>query len=213
MNRVKLQFSEEETALVSDPAIILTKNRILGKLSEMLGSLSEVQREQAESYRHSLPSAFFEQAPKISRGDNYQGLPWLMLDFPRCFTPGKTLAIRQFFWWGRFFSSTLLVSGPLKASVLAQLESGFPVKKEAATDQQDLYICVHASPWEHHFQEDNFKLVREISNEDLAAIGQREFLKLAYWSPIGDWAMVPDFFNQSFLRWMQLLVRANTPEG
>lgn len=40
--------------------------------------------------------------PKISKGEAYGGLPWLMLDYPRYFKPEGHFAIRIFCWWGNF---------------------------------------------------------------------------------------------------------------
>jgi len=36
-------------------------------------------------------------APKISKGENYEGLPWVILDFPRYFDKENVFAIRCFF--------------------------------------------------------------------------------------------------------------------
>jgi hypothetical protein len=196
MDRVKLQLSEEEKVLVGDPAVILTKNRILEKINAMLGSLSEQELEVAESLRNQLPEEFFLLPPKISRGEQYQQMPWLMLDFPRCFQSGQTVAIRQFFWWGHLFSSSLLISGRMKNRITEKDWTGIP----------GIYICVHRSPWEHHFELDNFRLVASLSAAECHTICQKEFIKLAFMMPISHWDQAPDFYNQSFSAWMQLLV-------
>jgi len=62
-------------------------------------------------------------SPKISRGENYLGLPYLVLDYPRLFRPDAVLAIRTFFWWGHFFSSTLQLSGGYKTEFLSRLQA------------------------------------------------------------------------------------------
>jgi hypothetical protein len=195
MDRVKLQLSEEEKVLVGNPSVILTKNRILEKINAMFGMLSEQQVAIAESLRKQLPQEFFLAPPKISRGDQYRQMPWLMLDFPRCFQSGHLLAIRQFFWWGHLYSSSLLVSGQLKALITGKDWKLLP----------GLYICVHASPWEHHFEAANFRPIASVSAAELEAICQKEFIKLAFMIPISHWDQVPDFYNQSFSAWMQLL--------
>ena len=53
-------------------------------------------------------------SPKISKGENYKGLPWLVLDYPRYFNKEDIFAIRTLFWWGNFFSITLHISGKYK---------------------------------------------------------------------------------------------------
>ncbi|WP_290789495.1 hypothetical protein [Flavihumibacter sp. UBA7668] len=195
MDRVKLQLSEEEKVLVGNPSVILTKNRILEKVDTLLGMLSEQEVARAELLRNRLPKEFFLHPPKISKGDQYRQMPWLMLDFPRCFQSGQILAIRQFFWWGHLFSSSLLVSGQLKELITDKDWIQLP----------GLYICVHASPWEHHFEADNFRLVASLSAAEYQRICQKQFIKLAFLLPISHWEQVPDFYNQSFSAWMQLL--------
>ena len=87
--------------LVTEPDWILTKNSILKKAMGLFAALSE-------EYQGLLPSPV---SPKISRGENYLGLPYVMLDYPRLFGREDVLAIRTFFWWGHVFSVTLHLKG------------------------------------------------------------------------------------------------------
>jgi hypothetical protein len=97
----KVQFSAEEMRLVSDPAWILTKNSIIRKVVELFGELSG-------EWRRML---VWDGDPKISRGEQYKGLPWVMLDYPRVFGKEDVLAVRTMFWWGHYFSVTLHLKG------------------------------------------------------------------------------------------------------
>src|SRR5437868_6529086 len=97
-----------EMKLVTDPEVLLTKNRIIQKVYELFGGL-------AEDYKDVLKAAGLftsnEVVAKISRGENYKGLPYVMLDYPRQFAKVEVFAIRSFFWWGNFFSITLQLGG------------------------------------------------------------------------------------------------------
>jgi hypothetical protein len=97
----KLQFSAEEMRLVSDPAWILTKNSVVRKVVGMFGELSG-------EWREILP---WDCDPRISKGEQYKGLPWVMLDYPRVFGKEDIFAIRTLFWWGHYFSVTLHLKG------------------------------------------------------------------------------------------------------
>ena len=196
MSGVKIQLSLKERELVQDPGIILTKNSTLAAIMEMLGDLSRQEQQYVEEHLVRLPPDVNRHFPKISRGEQYRGLPWQVLDYPRVFTPGATLAIRQFFWWGNFFSSTLQVAGVFKDKVVNNLES-IP----AATN-----ICVHPSPWEHHFGPDNYRLVTELDAAQLQELlHKKEFLKLAMVLPIQSWETAPGFLMDAFRNWMDLL--------
>ncbi len=198
MNRIKLQLSEEESVLATNPSVILTKNRVLSKMMELLGTVSAEQLELAKSSQERLPEEFFRLPPKISRGEQYLQLPWMVLDFPRNFQEPDLLVIRQFFWWGKLFSSTLIVGGKQRKILL----------NKDWRSMDDLYICVHPSPWEHHFEANNAQPVKLLSEDALRELLNRDFIKLAFMLPIENWQQAPEFYIRSFSRWMQLLVQS-----
>ena len=77
----KIQLSEAETELMQNAEIILTKNRVMQKMKSLLEEVQEQQLIFARTYlKHHQE---FIVSPKISRGENYLGLPWLILDYPR----------------------------------------------------------------------------------------------------------------------------------
>lgn len=196
MNGVKLQLSTKEILLLTDPEPILTKNRVLAKLVELLGEVSAEQVAMADARKAHLPDAFFSLPPKISRGEQYQLMPWIMLDYPRKFQEPAWLAIRQFVWWGHLFSSSLLVSGPMQELVLDRADG---------SNWDDLYVCVHASPWEHDFGDHNMRLLNAISSEELHQLRTKTFLKLAFYLPVGQWQNAAKFYLGCFEKWMQLV--------
>jgi hypothetical protein len=51
-NFAKVRLSAEEMRLVTDPAWILTKNSVMGKVVAMFAEFSERWREEAEARRH-----------------------------------------------------------------------------------------------------------------------------------------------------------------
>src|SRR4051812_25707955 len=113
MEGPKIQFSVAESELMQNAAVILTKNRVLEKCKMLLGI---VQQQQLEWIRHEnrTGSEAFETGPKISKGENYMGLPSLIFDYPRLSSANDLFFIRTMFWWGNFFSSTLHLSGKYK---------------------------------------------------------------------------------------------------
>jgi len=115
IHQTKIQFLPAEMELVSSPDIILTKNAILQKIKSFLEELQLKQHDVLQEYSSYLPEEPLKISPKISRGENYKGLPWLVLDNPRYFQHNNIFAIRTMFWWGNFFSITLHLSGNNKA--------------------------------------------------------------------------------------------------
>jgi hypothetical protein len=197
MSGVKIQLSREEQEMAKDTGIILTKNRILSAVMQEFGTLSEAEVAFTTKMRHKLPGIIYQHPPKISRGENYRRLPWVMLDYPRVFAPEATLAIRHFFWWGNFFSSSLQVSGNYNQVILSQM----------AHWPEGSYVCVHASPWEHHFGPDNYQPVMGMDPQKIISLAaQVKFLKLSIVLPLSQWDSAQGFLFNGFGSWMKLLL-------
>src|SRR5262245_51174126 len=114
MNRAKIQLSADELSLVQNAAWLLTKNNIIDKVFELFGEVATGAGELLKEAADWLPKETFVQSPKISKGEKYLGLPYVMLDYPRMFSREDVFAIRTFFWWGNFFSVTLHIKGKYK---------------------------------------------------------------------------------------------------
>jgi hypothetical protein len=107
----KVVLSDADWMLAENSAFILTKNAIIQEVYALFGSLVEPFGRSAANLRSHWPEAFGA-SPKISKGEQYEGMPWAVLDYPRCFNRQKGhCAIRCFFWWGHFFSINLQLSG------------------------------------------------------------------------------------------------------
>lgn len=142
MQQAKLGLSEEESRLVSDPGLILAKNAIIAKVYDLFGELAEMQQSLA------LPEEARLAIPKISRGENYHGLPYVMLDYPRLFTAGHVLAIRTHFWWGHFFSVTLHLKGSYR-----ERYAGRCLDALASLGADGYMLACTNDEWEHRVSE------------------------------------------------------------
>src|SRR5580700_4684754 len=104
MDEAKIRLSVEELELVENAEWILTKNRIIDKVQNLFGILAVKMKTELETI--SLPDEPLQTNPKISKGENYNGLPYVILDYPRLFSKENVFAIRTMFWWGNYFSVT-----------------------------------------------------------------------------------------------------------
>jgi hypothetical protein len=95
--KAKVSLSAFELQLVTDETFILTKNRIIQKVYELFGQCSENYKTVLKQY--TLPEIALQSPAKIAKGENYEGLPYVMLDFPRCFGRRRT-GCTQFFLVG-----------------------------------------------------------------------------------------------------------------
>lgn len=189
MANVKL--SQRELDLVTNTDFILTKNNIIAKVFDLFGELSEYEIKAANNF---LDDDIKIVSPKISKGENYEGLPWVMLDYPRYFTAKDIFAIRTYFWWGNYFSVSLHLKGRFKNKL--------QVTSLKAHESQDWFLCCNEDEWQHHFRKDNYKLLSEFSEEE---IQQLSFIKVSKKISLHQWDDAEPFLKETFAKMLALL--------
>jgi hypothetical protein len=179
MNGAKIRLSAPEMKLVTDTQWILTKNSIIARLVEGLAGLSEAYRPIWEGAV--LPGGPYPTSPKISKGENYKGLPWIVLDYPRLFGREDVLAVRTLFWWGHYFSVTLHLKGRYKDILLPVLRGRLALLADAG-----FHICVSEDEWRHELAADNYVALAGIDGSLLEGLLAREgFVKFSCVTALG----------------------------
>lgn len=182
MEEAKIQFSRTEMELMNNADVLLTKNMILQKIKTMLEGLQNQMTWEVQKGTGFYSHPVFEATPKISRGENYLGLPYLVLDYPRQFDPVNIFAIRTMFWWGNFFSSTLQLAGEFKDVFTYKIEDAY----EGLAGHK-YYISVNEDPWVHHFDEENYLRIDSLDKEEFSNYcHQYDYIKIAAKWPLWD---------------------------
>jgi hypothetical protein len=193
----KIQLSSTEAELMNNAAIILTKNSVLNKMKLLLESVQDMQVQRIEKLglQHREP---FIVSPKISKGENYMGLPYLILDYPRTSKDKDLFFIRSMFWWGNFFSSTLHVSGKFREAITQSIIDSYK-------DLGDLYIGINEDPWIHHFDPTNYLRIGTMSKKEFEEkCRQHIHLKLGATWPLDSWQEAP---TRLYEHWIFLLTK------
>ena len=207
MNEAKIRLSIEEATLIKNAAIILTKNEIINKVYQLLGALSSLQR--LASDKTLIPTEAKVLAPKIARGENYKGLPWLMLDYPRLFHKENTLAIRTMFWWGNYFSTTLLLSGVYKKMYEKTICQSYEM-----LNQKHFYICTNEHPWDHHFDDLNYVKTSQVDKKHFEQlVMEKSFLKLSAKTNLSDWDNATELLMRQYESILLMMQISNAPKS
>lgn len=194
----KIALSDKEVSLIGNTEWILLKYDIMSKISGLFADCSNfICSEIISSYR--FPESALNNPPKISKGENYKHLPYLVLDYPRFFDRQDVFAIRTVFWWGNFISINLHVAGNCisfidLSSVEKQSDKEFP-----------LYMSVADSQWEHHFGEDNYILSNNLSEDYIKSISQKGFLKFALKFDLTDFGEMAEQLEKGYKQIAELL--------
>jgi len=185
MAGANLKLSEEELALAANASIMLMKNAVIEKVNLLFGRLSVLQPAVLQPLHRELEAAL-EVPAKISRGESYRALPYLVLDYPRYFRPHDVMAVRTMFWWGNFFSVTLHLKGNYREQFSDRI-----LQRRQQIGEKGFHACIAPEEWEHHFGEDNYLPVDLIEEDEwLELYRARLFTKLSKQVTIGPLEMV-----------------------
>jgi hypothetical protein len=187
MESSKLQLSAEESAMVQDSHWLLTKNSIIQKAYMLFGDIATTLQNVLQN-NPLVPEMLRHQSPKIAKGENYGGLPYVMLDYPRLFKHDETFAFRTMFWWGNFIS----VTWHLKGSHAEQQRINILHHYQRLTDA-GFQLCINADEWRHDFEADNYCPLNSLTLQQLESIlNQQPFIKLAIKIPLTQWNTAKD---------------------
>lgn len=163
--------------------IILTKNRVLAKMKMLLEKVQDLQTDLVT--KNHLNIEIFKTSPKISRGENYLGLPYLMLDYPRQSSEKNFFFIRTMFWWGNFFSCTLHIAKDSKEIFKKRIISSY-------SELKNFYIATSDDQWVHQLTEKDYKRIGLVTEEQFAAVSESfDHIKIAGKHSLAEWEMAP----------------------
>ena len=197
----KITLSPHELQLVTNSDWILTKRVIIDKVFRFFGDVCEEMKGIIGEEKAWLPATVINSEPKIYKGENYRQLPYVLMDYPRCFDTTNAFALRTMFWWGNFFSITLHLGGHYKKMFEQHL-----LNNEQAIRKGNYFICINDDQWQHHFEAENYLPVSSLTKENVRdIINNRQFIKLSLQYSLQQWDEMPDLLERSFYEMLQLL--------
>lgn len=197
-NQANVSLSPLELELVCNASWIHAKNTIIGKVYQLFGALSTAYPPLLA--QTVLPTEVQALAPKIARGEQYNGLPYVMLDYPRLFTRADVCAIRTFFWWGHCFSVTLHLKG-------VYLQRYLPVVQTVLLQPAfaDAWVYTGADEWMHHVEGKSWKQMTALQPAELHV---PSVLKIQFNMPLEQWEEAASFLEEKF-KTLAAVLRAN----
>jgi hypothetical protein len=188
-----MDFTEKDLHILEDTDFLLAKSSILKKIYNLLEKTKTRLIKIVEESDFSFPEGTDIVMGKISRGENYKNLPYMVIDYPTLFTNENSFAFRTMFWWGNFFSSTLQLEG----RSLNEYRKIIGNNIDKLLDK-NIFIGVGETPWEYHYNEDNYLI---LTKDHIKIINNCNFLKLSKNISLSDWERLPAFAS-GFLKLM-----------
>ena len=202
----KIRLSSLEMELVNDTEWIFTKQLIIEKVSHLLGLLHQDYKKIIANQKGLMPELLLRPGGKISKGENYKSLPFMILDYPAVFNKEKIFAIRTMFWWGNFFSVSLHLSGNYFKSI------SNIAKATSFLKEKGFSVSVNEDEWQHHFHPSNFTNINELNSDEIKNLFQKNFLKIAKRINLGNWDLAPQFLKETFTEIIEF-IKISFPNG
>lgn len=178
MNSTKdlpLALSEFERQCFYDQEFLLAKQRITNKNKALLSGLEPTIQAWLPQLPKPIESKYAKGTAKVSTGENYQGLPYQVLDFPRSFTKESGFGLRIMLWWGKEISMSLLLWGSVRQEAIPYLHQN---TKYLPSD----HLSLAGSPWQHAYHPNDYQLIGNFSKQAYEKALCHPFYKLTrFW--------------------------------
>jgi hypothetical protein len=196
MHGAKLTFLQDEIDAMVNRKFFESK---ISASIKILGLLNQLQKRIESDISVMFPAEFrhhFMGTSKISRGENYLGYPYMMLDYPRVFDQEAAFSFRSMFWWGNHFSFFIYLAGNPAESFLGKL-----VNEDDLVRDPSFYFCINKNPWDHGFNHTNMVLLNGLESgltEYKIIAKENGFIKIGRKLPITDLDKVIDFGLETY---------------
>lgn len=188
---------------MADSSWILTKNAAIRKVYEGMGNIAARMKETVSVNTQFLPEEVIYSNAKISRGESYLALPYVMLDYPRVFGKNDVMAIRTFFWWGNFCSICLHVKGKYTDCVLHNLAAAVTMLME-----NNFYCSTSGDEWNHDITSSGYAPVPELNAAGFMQLLENSpFIKLSAKVNLEQWSEMEERLYALFLVLIELCRR------
>lgn len=190
-------FTEKEKRIITDTEFLTTKLAVIEKIQNIFNDVHCTLRTSIEKSEFNFPSNVDIKFGKIFRGENYKSLPYVTLDYPKLFSNDDTFTFRTMFWWGNYFSATLHLEG----KSLERYRNNI-IKNAPHIFNNQIYICVNSSPWEYHYEKDNYVLLDE---SKLNILHDTKFVKLSSKFCLDQYSKIPFLSDNVFKSLLNIL--------
>ena len=205
MKSAKIIVSEDEMNLVLNKEWLYLKRSVTGKAFDFLGMLHQSYNGIAQEHSGQLGYLPINRMGKISRGENLEGLPYLILDYPALFSKEKIMAVRTLFWWGHFFCISLHLGGlnVTEAQTIPWIE--FFKKHE-------FFINNSGNEWNYEFGSNGFQTFVAQNKMYATAISKNGIFRVAQKCALNDWHAAENKLLHAF-KIIIAYLSANFPGG
>jgi hypothetical protein len=192
-----IRLTKQELKTLSNTEFFTYKKRATEKIQKQFHLLKEQLHKEIDGCKNIIPDDADTKTGRIFKGENYKGLPYIVLDYPRLFNKYDVFSFRNMCLWGSHYSFTLHISGTSLNDYRNLIAKNIHHLKG-----KGFYYCVNSSPWEYHYEKDNYwsldDLIKDSSFEIKENIQGRDFIKLSRKLDIHSWDEILKYGTETF---------------
>lgn len=173
-----IPFSSEELTALRETRSFDLKRAATSHLMESFEELRAALRPGVGSREWCAKATVDAAKGTLTRGEDYLGLPYVVLDFPKLFTKHEFLTMRTMFWWGHYVAYALILRGAWLAEAVDRLDGALPAFVRA-----DVEATLAPDPWDWRRGAGHTRPLRDDA-DTRHWLREREFLKLLRFLPV-----------------------------
>lgn len=160
-------FNREELSFIQRTDWFEQKNAASGKTTELLHRAAQ----HLKSHIHPpLKATSF----KVSKGENYKGFPYFVLDIPKIASKENMATFRTIIWWGHDITFHII----LGESALSALKDTISSNLTRIQREEDIYYNATDDIWNHDMDDRiAYKPVKELTEQELQTMKELKFSK------------------------------------
>lgn len=135
---------------------------------------------------------------KITRGENYKLMPYVVLDYPQISDANFRILLRTMFWWGHYISLSLYIHKSLFSQCLP---SGQLMPLET-------YLLTDSDIWNQQINKNSYAMITS-TDELVTAAAKCDYLKLSTILPIEQYEQLNEKIA-IYNKWLNLLMPQET---
>jgi hypothetical protein len=135
MQNKRIIFTSYENSIMQDAEFLLSKRVVNAKIEEIWLLLKAEIQPLCDAFLQNKNISGSFGPYKISKGENYKGLPYTVLDYPRHYSKTDIFAYRAMFWWGHGYIFTMLLQGKYLDSFRQNIIDNYSILKNKVTTQ------------------------------------------------------------------------------
>lgn len=173
MRKSTIKLTNKEFDYISSKEYPIAKRIIIQKICQQFDQMGIVLQQSIHSESPKLAFEFQDANFKTTKGENYESLPYVVLDYPQIKGSDFVILCRTMFWWGKYISFNVIFK----------------------TDEFDLKNCVHEiknikypklkvylgkNIWQQNLSDKHFIKVADIPENDLYSLLKKQlYVKLS----------------------------------